>query len=123
VWTTTRTGAKGAHGSRHSRRHSLSCHTKACKPHSIIPTPKCRAVRVAGLPRRLPEGTTAWLCSVTYVTTCCSVGTGSSLARSDTLSWVIRRNSFRLYTDLVKGLSFFCSVLATSFPILLESMP
>src|SRR5438477_1822423 len=34
----------------------------------------------------------------------------------------MRRNSFLLCKDLLKGLSFFFSLLATPFPILLESM-
>src|SRR5258708_29346820 len=53
---------------------------------------------------------------------CCWLGTGSCLALSDALSWVIRRSSFRLCKDLLKRVSFFFSLLATPFPILLESM-
>src|SRR5260370_30044234 len=49
-------------------------------------------------------------------------GSGSCLARSFALSWVIRRTSFQFYQDLLKELSFFFSSLATPFPILLESM-
>src|SRR5260370_22759169 len=49
-------------------------------------------------------------------------GSGSCLARSSALSWVIRRTSFQLYQDILKELSFFFPSLATHFQILLESM-
>src|SRR6266702_4542462 len=123
AWSTTRTGANGPIGSRQSLRHSLSCDPKPSKPHSTIPKHKCRAVSVAGLPRRLPAGTSAWLWCSTESSTCCRLGIGSCLALSFALSWDIRRNSFLGFQDVLKGFSFFCSPLTTPSPILLESMP
>src|SRR6266571_2757535 len=120
--STTRTGANGPIGSRQSLRHSLSCDPKPSKPHSTIPKHKCRAVSVAGLPRRLPAGTSAWLWCSTESSTCCRLGIGSCLALSFALSWDIRRNSFLGFQDVLKGFSFFCSPLTTPSPILLESM-
>src|SRR6266702_2430646 len=122
AWSTTRTGANGPIGSRQSLRHSLSCDPKPSKPHSTIPKHKCRAVSVAGLPRRLPAGTSAWLWCSTESSTCCRLGIGSCLALSFALSWDIRRNSFLGFQDVLKGFSFFCSPLTTPSPILLESM-
>src|SRR5260221_4616654 len=110
------------HVSTDNRRHSLSCDPKPSKPHSTIPRHKCSAVSVAGLPRRRPTGTSAWLWCSTYSSTWCRLGIGSCLACSFALSWVMRRNSFRLCKDLLKGLSFFFAPLATPLPILLESM-
>src|SRR6266516_1078358 len=103
-------------GSRHSRRHSASCDPKPSSPHNTIPRQRCSVESWAGLPRLTPAGSNDKLLCITPLTNCCLLGTGSCFGLSDTLSWLIIRNSFLVRTLRVKGFSFFFVLLATPFP-------